>query len=97
MEALFEELKKSPDFKISSGIHAQLLDCYAYNGKLDEAFDQLNIIKQMEGENFSLDESKIVRIVTLLIKSSKLEEALRFLEGKLLNYISLFCLLYYIF
>ncbi|XP_030763676.1 leucine-rich PPR motif-containing protein, mitochondrial [Sitophilus oryzae] len=80
IEKLFEDLKKDPKFEGTAGIYAQLLDAYASNNKLDKALEQLDLIKKIEGENFQLDESKIVRLAAVLVDNGQFENAIRLLE-----------------
>lgn len=85
MEALIEKLKESSNFEITSGIHAIIMDTNAACGHLEKALEELDVIKKMEGDEFELDESKIVRLAGLLVKNGKLDDAIKLLEGNLIT------------
>jgi len=80
MEEIFEELKTNPEFDFTTGVYAQLMDANVYHGKLDKALELLEIIKTKEGENFKLDEAKIIKLAGLLVKSGKSDDAIKLLE-----------------
>ncbi|XP_050307850.1 leucine-rich PPR motif-containing protein, mitochondrial isoform X2 [Anthonomus grandis grandis] len=80
LENLIENLKGNPNFELGPGIHAILLDTYAYHGHLDKALEQLEIVKKLEGDKFELDEDKVVRLAGLMVKQDKFEDAIKLLE-----------------
>lgn len=80
MEKLLEDLTRG-DFVFTNGIHAQLIDVYSYHNKLDKALENYEKLKEMEENNFSLDETKIIRLAQLLIKTERFEEGIQILEN----------------
>lgn len=74
MENLLKDLEKD-NFVCTAGVYAQLLDTYAYHDKLEEAMNHFNKICENGWMN-ELDQSKVIRLVTLLIKNDKFDEAL---------------------
>lgn len=81
MEKLVDELLQSPNFEKTPGFHAILMDTYAAHDRLDEALQQFQIVKNLEKDSFELDEVKIVRLAGLLVKSGKVDDAVKLLEG----------------
>lgn len=79
-EALLEELEKK-DFTYTPGIYAQLVDLYAHHDNVEKALLNYNKLKELENDNFKMDESKILSIVHVLVKNGKLEQALEILEN----------------
>lgn len=82
MEALLKQFQANEAFEIKSGIHASLMDTYAFHDQLDKALEHWELVKQMEDHEFQIDESKIVRVAGLMVKNGKVEEAIKLLEGK---------------
>uniref|UniRef100_A0AAR5PUS4 Pentacotripeptide-repeat region of PRORP domain-containing protein n=1 Tax=Dendroctonus ponderosae TaxID=77166 RepID=A0AAR5PUS4_DENPD len=80
MEALLEQFKVAESFEIKSGIHASLMDAYAFHDQLEKALEQLELVKQLEGDKLAIDESKIVRVAGLMVKNGKIEDAIKMLE-----------------
>lgn len=78
-EKLLQEL--GDKLQYTNGILAQLSDLYAANGKLEESLEYLDKLKQQEAENFSLDASKIIRIVHAFVINGKFEEGFQFLQN----------------
>lgn len=85
MEKLMEQLMQNPNFEKTPGMHAILMDTYAANDRLDEALQQFQIVKDLEKDQFELDEVKIVRLAGLLVKNGKIDDAVKLLEGSFCN------------
>lgn len=79
-EKLVEELKQS-DFVFTSGIYSQLLDLYAYHGNLEKALEYYNLSKEKQGDNFTLDNTKVVRLAELYVKLGQFDEGIKILEN----------------
>lgn len=77
-EKLLKELE-TQDFVYSTGIYAQLLDIYATHDKLEEAMKYYDKVFEMDPE-FMLDETKLIRLVNLLIKNNQFNKAIEILE-----------------
>lgn len=80
IEALIDKVKNE-NFSFSAGVYAQILDVYAYNDNSDKAMEYLEKIKEIEGPNFKLDELKIIRLASALVKNKHLDQALDVLEN----------------
>ncbi|KAF7282651.1 hypothetical protein GWI33_002190 [Rhynchophorus ferrugineus] len=80
MLKLLEDMKSSPGFEFTSGIHAQLLEAYAVNGQLDKASEHLRLIKEAEGAEFKIDEAKVIRLVNLMVSKGQLEQGIQLLQ-----------------
>ncbi|EFA01919.1 leucine-rich PPR motif-containing protein, mitochondrial [Tribolium castaneum] len=78
-ESLLAELEKT-DFVYSAGIYAQLSDLYAHHDKLDKAMEYYNKLKELEGNEFKMDETKIVSIAHLLVRNGKFDQAIEIIE-----------------
>lgn len=77
-EALKAELSKE-DFVFTAGLHAMLLDLYAFAGKLDEAkaaYQQIN-----KGLEFVMDDLKILRYSSLLQANGDYEGCVEVLKN----------------
>ncbi|XP_066146551.1 leucine-rich PPR motif-containing protein, mitochondrial [Euwallacea fornicatus] len=80
MLELLEQIKQIPNFVVTAGIHAILMDTYAAHNQLDKALEHFNSIKEIEKDQFQIDESKLVRLAGLFVKNGKIEEAIKILE-----------------
>ncbi|CAG9859713.1 unnamed protein product [Phyllotreta striolata] len=78
-EGLVEDLKKT-DFVFTSGIFAQLSDLYAHHDDLDKALEYYEKTKEKEGDGFSIDNSKIIRLAQLFIKKGRFEDGINILK-----------------
>lgn len=85
MEKLVEQLLQNPNFDKTPGLHAILMDTYAAHDRLDEALQQFQIVKDLEKDEFELDEIKIVRLAGLLVKNGKVDDAVKLLQGLFCN------------
>lgn len=66
-------------YLLTTGVNAQLIDLYVHHEKLDEAYAMLTNIRAKEPD-FVLDMMKAVRLVSLLEKNDRHEDALRILD-----------------
>lgn len=77
LEALMEKLKNE-NFSFSSGANAQILELYVHFEKLDKAMD---MYKEIQGTpDFAIDDFKILRLVDLLVKKDRFDEAVKILD-----------------
>ncbi|CAH1960976.1 unnamed protein product [Acanthoscelides obtectus] len=79
-EQILEELKQSSDFVFTNGMYAQLLDLYAYHDNLEKAMEYYELLKKDDGDKFTLDDGKIVRLACLFIKKGRIDEGIKILE-----------------
>ncbi|ETN57784.1 bicoid stability factor [Anopheles darlingi] len=70
---------ESENYVISPAIYGQVMELYATNGKLEEAFDLLKRVKSKQPD-FVLDRIKVVRFAQGLLEAERFDEALRFLQ-----------------
>lgn len=78
-EQLVDKLK-TEGYTLTSGVYALLLELYATHDKIDEALKIYNQIK-FEDKEFSLDDSKIIKLVQAFVNNERFDEALKFLES----------------
>ncbi|XP_068906051.1 leucine-rich PPR motif-containing protein, mitochondrial [Tenebrio molitor] len=80
-EKLLEELE-SNGFVYTAGIYAQLADLYAHHDNLEKSLHYYNKLKEVqEKDDFKMDESKILSVAHLLVRSGKFEEAITLIEN----------------
>ncbi|KAF2894634.1 hypothetical protein ILUMI_11532 [Ignelater luminosus] len=78
VEDLLGQLE-STEFVFSAGVYSQLIDVYAYHDNLEKALYYYNKLKETNAD-FILDDSKLVRLVGLLIKNDQFEEGINMLN-----------------
>lgn len=61
---------EADNFVFTGGIYAHMLELYAHHDKLEEVESILKKLQEKEPD-FAMDSSKIIKIVTLLIKCDK--------------------------
>lgn len=83
LDKMVELMKKleNENFVFTTGIYAQLLDTYTHHDKLAEALEVKAKMETME-DKFVMDESKLIRLVHLLIKNDKFDDAIKIIEDK---------------
>ncbi|XP_017783732.1 PREDICTED: leucine-rich PPR motif-containing protein, mitochondrial [Nicrophorus vespilloides] len=79
MQALYKSFEQDPDFKYTTGVYAQLMDTCAYHEKFDEMKHYLAKIQENDSQ-FEIDESKLIRLVTVFVKNNEMDTALEFLK-----------------
>ncbi|KAB0799524.1 hypothetical protein PPYR_07404 [Photinus pyralis] len=73
-EALLPELDKK-GFEYTAGAYAQLIELYSYHENLDKSLEYYNKLREMD-TNLALDDLKVIRVVALLIKNNRFNEAI---------------------
>ena len=81
VETLISELTQQEGFVYSAGVHAQLADLYAHHNNEEKAMYHYNKVKEVQADDFKLDESKTISIAHLLVRSGKFDEAINLLEN----------------
>lgn len=77
-ESLLKKLE-SGDFTYTVGIYAQLIDLYTHHEKLDDVLNIYKKIKEIEPD-IGLDESKVIRVATLMITNDKFDDSITFIS-----------------
>uniref|UniRef100_A0A182VTL9 Pentacotripeptide-repeat region of PRORP domain-containing protein n=1 Tax=Anopheles minimus TaxID=112268 RepID=A0A182VTL9_9DIPT len=70
---------ESENYVISAGVYGLVIDMFASNGNVEEAFEQLASVKAKQPD-FTLDRVKVVRLAHGLLERERFDDALRFLE-----------------
>lgn len=70
---------ESEGFVLTSGIYAQLIDLLGHHEQSDRALEQFRQLRAKEPD-FVLDDYKVIRLLGVLIKQNRLDDALRFAE-----------------
>uniref|UniRef100_A0A182QIP6 Uncharacterized protein n=1 Tax=Anopheles farauti TaxID=69004 RepID=A0A182QIP6_9DIPT len=70
---------EAENFIISPGVYGLVIELYATNGKVEEAFELLKSVKAKQPD-FTLDRVKVVRLAQSLLEAERFEEALQFLQ-----------------
>lgn len=79
-EILLNKLK-SEQFTFSIGVYAQLIDLYSHHEKLKETLEYMEKLKELDPA-MNLDDSKLIKVVTVLIKNDQFDEALKLLQNQ---------------
>ncbi|XP_055546807.1 leucine-rich PPR motif-containing protein, mitochondrial [Wyeomyia smithii] len=66
------------NYVVQPGIYAQIIELYANNDKLDEAFGLLRKVKT-KLPDFELDETKIIRLAQAILNQDRFDDTLKFL------------------
>lgn len=77
-EEILERLK-AEGFTFSAGVYAQLVELYASADKVEEALHAHKQIRVIDPE-FSLDETKTIKLAQALANADRIDEAVKFLE-----------------
>lgn len=78
-EKILEELQTDSGFVFTIGLYAQMMDLYAHHDKLDKALYYYEKIKETQ-KDFALNETKIVRLANVLIKSGRFDDCIKILN-----------------
>lgn len=78
LEAFTTKLKDQ-NFTFSAGANAQILEMYVHFEKLDQAMKLYHEIISAQPD-FAVDDFKIIRLASLLIKNNKFDEAIKILD-----------------
>nr|CAD7437873.1 unnamed protein product [Timema bartmani] len=78
VEKVIQELD-SDGFVWNGGMYAQLLDLYVHHEKLENALDVLQKLRSQE-PNFTLNDYKVIRLASLLVKNDRFGEAIELLN-----------------
>lgn len=79
VEQLLQELGDKLQF--TNGVLAQLCEVYAANDKLEESLKYYEKLKGTEGDDFSLDASKVIQVVQAFINNEKFDDGFEFLKS----------------
>ncbi|XP_055597632.1 leucine-rich PPR motif-containing protein, mitochondrial [Uranotaenia lowii] len=66
-------------YVVQPGVYAQIVELYANNDKIEEAFDLLKRVKA-KSPDFELDGTKMIRLVQALIQQERFDDAYSFLN-----------------
>lgn len=78
LENLLKELEQT-NFTYTAGLYAQLMDIYADHNKLEESQHYLKKLQEID-PNLQLDDSKVIRYITALVRHGKVDEAIDFVK-----------------
>uniref|UniRef100_A0AAG5DD85 Pentacotripeptide-repeat region of PRORP domain-containing protein n=1 Tax=Anopheles atroparvus TaxID=41427 RepID=A0AAG5DD85_ANOAO len=73
------ERLEGENYVVSPGIYGLVIELYASNGKLEEAFGLLERVKAKQPD-YVLDRVKVVRLAQSLLESERYDDALQFLK-----------------
>lgn len=78
LEPTLERLQKE-GFVLTTGIYAQLIELLCHHEQTDKAMEQFRQMRSREPD-FQLDDYKVIRLVGLLVKDGRLDDALALVE-----------------
>ncbi|KAK5643251.1 hypothetical protein RI129_007096 [Pyrocoelia pectoralis] len=78
VETLLSDLE-TRGFQYTIGVYAQLIELYSYHENIDKTLEYYNKLKEMD-DNISLDELKVIKVVGLLIKNDRFNEAIELIN-----------------
>ncbi|XP_023722989.1 leucine-rich PPR motif-containing protein, mitochondrial isoform X2 [Cryptotermes secundus] len=78
VEQIMKELE-ADNFVFTGGMYALLSELYAHHDKLEEVWTTIKKLKENEPD-FPMDSMKIIKIVTLLVKNDRVQDAVKFLS-----------------